>query len=202
VIEAAGKRQLVLSGSKCVASYDPDTGKQHWIVDGPTEQFVASLVYTDGVLFLTAGFPEYHNMGIRPDGAGNVTRTHVLWHEKKVPARKAAYVPSPVAWGHNFFLVSDLGYAHAFEARTGKRLWSRQLGQHHSAAPVAADGRLYFPADDGITYVVKAGPTFELVGRNELGEECYSSPAVSRGQVFLRTLHHLWCIGPAAGARP
>jgi outer membrane protein assembly factor BamB len=200
VVEAAGRPQLVLSGSKCVASYDPETGKQLWIIDGPTEQYVASLVYTDGVLFLTAGYPEYHNMGIRPDGMGNVTRTHVLWHEKTT-ARKAAYVPSPVAHGHYFFLVSDLGTASCFEARTGKRLWMEQLGRHHSASPVVAEDRLYFVDDDGMTHVVKAGPTFEVLGRNPLGEDCRASPAVSRGQIFLRTLHHLVCIGRPAPAR-
>jgi outer membrane protein assembly factor BamB len=199
LIDVAGQKQLVLSGSKCVAAYDPDIGRQLWLIDGPTEQFVASLVYTDGVLFLTAGFPEYHNMGIRPDGSGNVTHTHVLWHEKKVPARKAAYVPSPIAHGHHFFLVSDGGYAHCFEAKTGKRLWMQQLGSHHSASPVSAGGHLYFTADDGTTYVLKAGPIFELVSRNEIGEECYASPAVSRGQIFLRTLHHLCCIGKGGG---
>ncbi len=191
LIEAAGRKQLVLSGSKCVASYDPDTGKQIWIIDGPTEQFVASLVFRDGVLFLTAGFPEYHVMGIRPDGQGNVTKTHVLWHHTK----GAAYVPSPVAGDHYFFLTSDKGLASCFATRTGKRLWMEHLGKHHSASPVAADGYLYFPDDEGVTWVLKAGPRFEVVAKNALGEECYASPAVSRGQIFIRTLHHLYCIG-------
>jgi outer membrane protein assembly factor BamB len=192
---AAGKQQLVLSGSKCVTSYDPDTGKPHWIIDGPTEQYVASLVYADDVFFLTAGFPEYHNMGIRPDGNGNVTRTHVLWHEKNTPARKASYVPSPIAYDKYFYVVSDLGFVGCFEARTGNRLWMEQLGRHHSASPVLADGHLYFSDDDGITYVLKAGRDFQVVARNTLGEECYASPAISRGQIFLRTLGHLYCIG-------
>jgi outer membrane protein assembly factor BamB len=197
LVNAAGKPQLVLSGSKCVASYDPDTGKQYWIIDGPTEQYVASLVHTDGVLFLTAGFPEYHNMGIRPDGVGNVTRTHVLWHEKKTTARKAAYVPSPIAHGHHFYVMSDLGYLSCFEARTGKRLWMEKLGRHHSASPAAAEGRLYCVDDDGITHIVKAGPTFEVLSRNALGDACYASPAIARGQIFIRTLHDLYCIGDA-----
>ena len=198
IVDAAGKQQLVLSGSKCVASYDPNTGKQHWIINGPTEQYVASLVYTDGVLFLTAGFPEYHNMGILPDGMGNVTQTHVLWHEKKTIARKASYVPSPIAHEHHFFLISDQGYASCFEARTGKRVWMEQLGKHHSASPVSAEGRLYFVDDDGITYVLKAGPTFEVLSRNTLGEGCRASPAIAHGQVFVRTLSHLYCIGDSA----
>jgi outer membrane protein assembly factor BamB len=194
IIDAAGKKQLVLSGSKCVASYDPDTGKQHWIIDGPTEQFVASLVYQDGILFLTAGFPEFHVLAIRPDGKGNVTRTHVLWHHTK----GAAYVPSPIAHGHFFFLVSDKGIASCFETKTGKRPWMEHLGKHHSASPVAAGDFLYFPDDTGTTWVLKAGPRFEVVSKNALNEECYASPAVSRGQIFIRTLHHLYCIGPAA----
>jgi outer membrane protein assembly factor BamB len=192
VIDAAGRKELVLSGSKCVAGYDPDTGRRLWRLDGPTEQFVASLVCAGGVLFLTAGYPEYHNMGIRPGAA----RADVLWHEKRVSPRKAAYVPSPVASGPYFFLVSDVGYAQCFDGRTGRRLWMHALGAHHSASAVAAEGRLYFVADDGATYVLKAGPTFELLSRNEIGEECRASPAVAHGQIFLRSLHHLWCLGP------
>src|SRR5262249_39195576 len=153
----------------------------------PTEQFVASLVYQDDVLFLTAGFPTYHLMGIRPDGAGNVTQTHVLWHDSKCGQRGASYVPSPIAHGHYFFVVSDVGYATCLETRTGNKRWTARLGTHHSASPVSVGEYLYFTADDGITYVLKAGPTFEVVSKNELGEECYASPAVSRGQLFIRT---------------
>jgi outer membrane protein assembly factor BamB len=191
IIDAAGKKQLVLSGSKCVASYDPDTGKQHWIIDGPTEQFVASPVFLDGILFITAGFPEHHVLGIRPDGQGNVTKTKILWRHQK----GASYVPSPLARDKYFFVVSDGGIASCFEARSGKRLWMKRLGRRHSASPVAAGPYLYFPDDDGITWVVKAGGTFELVSKNVLGEGCYASPAISRGQIFVRTVGHLYCIG-------
>lgn len=198
-VEAAGKQQLVLSGNKCVASYDPDTGKQLWIIDGPTEQYVASLVYQDDTLFLTAGFPTYHLMGIRPDGVGNVTKTHVRWHDDKCGQRGGSYVPSPIAHDHCFFVVSDLGYATCLDTLTGKKHWMQRLGTHHSASPVRVGDRLYFPADDGTTYVLRAGPKFELVSKNDLGEECYASPAVSRRQVFLRALDHLYCIGAATG---
>ena len=195
LVEAGGKKQLVMSGSLCVAGYDPDTGRQLWIIDGPTEQYVSSLVFLDNVLFLTAGFPTYHYMGIRPDGEGNVTTSHVLWHHSKVPPREGSYVPSPIARGKWFFVVSDQGWCNCFEAKTGERKWLRQFGKHHSASPVAANGLLYFPADDGETWVLKASDTFEVVARNPLGEECYASPAVARGQIFLRGDKHLVCIG-------
>lgn len=194
LVDAGGKTQLVLSGSKCVASYDPSNGKQHWLIDGPTEQYVASLVYGEGLLFLTTGFPEYHNMAIRPDGTGNVTNSHIEWHEKKVPARKASYVPSPIAADRFFYVVSDVGYLNCFDAKTGERLYMEPLGRHHSASPVRVGNLLYFPDDDGITHVLKVGSTFEVVARNALGDECYASPALSAGQIFLRTQRYLWCI--------
>ncbi len=193
IFEAAGKTQMVLSGSKCVASYDPATGKQIWLIDGPTEQFVASMVYGEGMFFITGGFPQHHVLGIKPDGEGNVTKTHILWRDggKNV----ASYVPSPIAWGSWFFLVTDFGMASCFEAKTGKRLWNEPLAKKHSASPVGANGFLYFPADNGVTYVLKAGATFEVVAKNELGEEVYASPAISRGRLYLRGLHNLYCIG-------
>jgi outer membrane protein assembly factor BamB len=191
LIDAAGKKQLVLSGSKCVASYNPDTGEQIWIVDGPTEQFVASLVFTNDVLFLTYGFPKLGVMGIKPDGKGNVTRTHVLYNIEN----GGGYVPSPVAQGDYCFVVRDGGVAACYEAKSGERQWNQRLGKHHSASPVSAEGRLYFLDDDGRTWVLKAGPKFEVLAKNDLNEECYASPAISQGQLFIRGLHNLYCVG-------
>jgi outer membrane protein assembly factor BamB len=193
IFEAAGRPQMVLSGSKCVASYDPDSGKQIWIIDGPTEQFVASMVYTEGVFFITGGFPQWHVLGIQPDGQGNVTSSHILWRDKGEDI--CSYVPSPVAWGPHFFIASDRGNVTCFEAKTGKRLWKEKLSRHISSSAVAAGGYLYFPDEDGITHVLKAGATFDLVAKNELGEPCYSSPALSRGRIYLRTSKSLFCIG-------
>jgi outer membrane protein assembly factor BamB len=195
IVDAAGKKQMVMSGSKCVASYDPESGKPWWTIDGPTEQFVSSLVYLDDTLFLTAGFPTYHYMGIRPDGEGNVTDTHVAWHHKVKNAREGAYVPSPIAYGHWCFAVSDDGVLNCFDVRSGEWKWRQKLGKHHSASPVLADGRLYFTADNGDTSVVKASDRFEVVSVNPLGEESYASPAISRGQIFIRGNNHLFCIG-------
>jgi len=194
VAEAAGKAQMVLSGSKCVASYDPNTGKPIWIVDGPTEQFVASMVFTDGLFCITGGYPSLHILGIRPDGAGNVTNSHVAWHVRKNPS----YVPSPIAAGKWFFVVSDAGTLSCIEARTGEYVWQQPIARHVSPSPVSAAGNLYFLDDDGTTTLVKAGPAFELVAKNALGEPCRASPAVSRGQIFIRTASHLYCIGAAA----
>jgi outer membrane protein assembly factor BamB len=188
-----GRTQMVLAGSKCVASYDPNDGVLHWIIDGPTEQYVASLVYNGDLLFLTAGFPEFHIMGIRPDGRGNVTKTHVAWHTTK----GCSYVPSPIlAGGGKYFLVvSDTGIASCFDAASGKRHWMERIGTHYSASAVEAEGLVHFLDDNGTTKIVRPGEKFEVVAENPLGEECYASPAIGGGRVYLRGEKHLYCIG-------
>jgi len=185
-----GRNQMVLSGTMCLASYDPDTGKQHWLIDGPTEQFVASIVYNGELLFMTCGFPDRFIQAIRPDGRGNVTDTHVLWQKD----RDCSYVPSPIALGPYFLVVADNGVATCFEAKTGKSCWRERLGPHYSASLVSANGLVYFLSDKGVMTVIKPGAELEIVARNELGENTYASPAISDSQIFLRGAKHLYCI--------
>jgi outer membrane protein assembly factor BamB len=191
--------QLVLSGNNMVTGYNADTGELLWVNQGPTEQYVASLVYHDDVLCLTTGFPEYHLMGLSPHGRGDITNTkYVVWHiphDKKLNGKNAAYVTSPIAAHGLFFICSDVGMLSCVEAKTRNRLYMHQLGKHHYCSPVLVDDHMLFFDDDGTCWVVKPGRTFELVRKNELGEKSYSSPAVSHEALFVRTEGHLWCIG-------
>ncbi|HPM79424.1 MAG TPA: PQQ-binding-like beta-propeller repeat protein [Candidatus Anammoximicrobium sp.] len=189
--EMDGRTQMILSGSLCVVSMDPRDGSQHWIIDGPTEQFVASLVYNGQLLFLTAGFPEHHILAIKPDGRGNVTHTHVAWRTTK----GCSYVPSPIVSGEYFLVAADNGICSCFVAATGERLWMERLSSHYSASLIEANGLVYFQADDGEMKIVRPGRQLEVVAANPLGEYCYASPAVSQGQIFLRGEKHLYCIG-------
>ena len=189
--EINGRTQMILSGSLCIASYDPRNGKRHWIVDGPTEQFVASMVYDGKYVFATGGYPERHTLAIRPGGKGNVTDTHIAWRT----TRGAAYVPSPIISGRYLLMVADSGIASCFEARSGKRHWMERLPGGHSPSPVSADGLVYFVSDQGVTTVIRPSETFAVIAKNELGEPVSTSPAISQGQIFLRTHQHLYCIG-------
>jgi outer membrane protein assembly factor BamB len=189
--EIDGITQMILSGSLCIASYDPRNGKRHWIVDGPTEQFVASMVYDGKYVFATGGYPERHTLAIRPGGKGNVTDTHIAWRT----TRGAAYVPSPIISGRYLLMVADSGIASCFEARTGKRHWMERLPGGHSPSAVSADGLVYFVSDRGVTTIIRPSETFAVIAKNELGEPVSASPAISQGQIFLRTHQHLYCIG-------
>jgi len=191
--EIDGRTQLILSGSESVASYDPENGTQHWVIDGPTEQFVASLVYNEdlNLLFMTCGFPQKHMFAIRPDGSGNVTKTHVVWRD----TAGASYVPSPIAIGDYFLVVADNGVASCFVAETGERHWRERLPGGHSASIIAANGLAYFISDEGIVSVLKPGPEFKVIAQSEVGENVYASPAVYGEQFFIRGEEHLFCIG-------
>jgi outer membrane protein assembly factor BamB len=190
--EVDGRAQMILSGDKCVASYDPNDGSRHWVIDGPTEQFVASIVYNPraDLLFMTGGFPEHHILAIKPNGRGDITKTHIAWRTNK----GVAYVPSPISEADYFLVVSDSGVAHCFEATTGKLLWQERMGEQH-ASLVSANGLVYFLNDDGVMNVVKPGPEFQRVSQNAIGEKCFASPALSQGQMFIRGEKTLFCIG-------
>ena len=190
--DIGGRTQMVLSGSKCIVSYDPRDGSEHWSIRGPTEQFVASLVYNGTLLFMTAGFPEHHILAIRPDGEGDVTDTHVVWRT----TRACSYVPSPIAVGEYFLVAADNGIASCYRANAGKLLWVERLGRQYSASLVSAAGRVYFLDDDGVMKVVRPDEKLAVVATNPLGEPCRASPAISRGRIYLRGQEHLFCIGP------
>ncbi|HET6406668.1 MAG TPA: PQQ-binding-like beta-propeller repeat protein [Chthoniobacteraceae bacterium] len=190
-----GKDQMVLSGSKCIAAYDPASGKEMWMFDGPTDQFVASPVYheKENLFFFTGGFPDHHLVAIRPGGSGNITNSdRIAWRS----TRGVAYVPSPIAVGDWFFITDDRGFAHCFDAKNGEEKWEQRFGRQH-ASLVSADGLVYFLNDLGVCHVVRASSKFELISKNELGEPTYASPALSNGEIFIRSEKHIFCIRAA-----
>jgi outer membrane protein assembly factor BamB len=191
----AGRDQLVVPGNKAVTSYDPQNGRMLWFAKGPSEDFVATPAYNEkaNLVLGCSSWPKRILVALRPDGEGDVTASHVAWST----AEGAPYVPSPVSVGDWFFTAGfATKEAFCYEAATGKILWHEKMGLHH-ASPVTAEGRVYFLNDDGVMHIVKAGPAFELVARNELGEKTYASPTVSGGQLFLRGFKNLYCIGEA-----
>jgi len=190
--EMAGRTQLIQCGDRCVTSFDPDTGEQLWTVDGPSEEFVATPVYSEkaGLVFISSSWPKRVLLAIRPDGRGNVTQTHIAWQDTK----GAPYVPSMIVAGDFLLSVNSGGTAFCYEAATGEVLWQEKLERHH-ASPVLVGGLVFFINDNGQVNVIKPGSQFECVATYELGESCYASPAISDGRIYLRGFKHLFCIG-------
>ncbi len=189
--EIDGRTQMVFSGSKHIISLNPDTGDVHWVVEGPTEQFVASMVYDGKLFYMCAGYPTYHVMGIDPRGKGDITESHVRWHSKEV----RCYVPSPVVIGDYLIVADDRGTANCYDTKDGTRLWLDRLGNHFSASLLHANGLAYLIADNGVTKIVKPGSTLEVIAENPLNENVYASPALANDRLFIRGEKHLFCIG-------
>ncbi|HOY57228.1 MAG TPA: PQQ-like beta-propeller repeat protein [Verrucomicrobiota bacterium] len=189
--ELAGRMQMIECGDRCVTGFDPDTGESLWTVDGPSEEFVATPVYSAraGLVFISSSWPRQVLLAIRPDGRGDVTQTHVAWRDTK----GAPYVPSMIVAGDCLLSVNNAGVAFCYEAASGTVLWQERLGRTH-ASPVLAGGLVYFINDDGQVNVIKPGPQFERVAQYELAENCYASPAISDGQVFLRDFKRILCL--------
>ena len=190
--EMAGRTQMIQCGDRCVTSFDPDTGEQLWTVDGPSQEFVATPVYSEkaGLVYISSSWPKTVLLAIRPDGRGNVTDTHIAWSDRK----GAPYVPSMIVADEFLLSVNRGGTAFCYEASTGKVLWQQKLGRHH-ASPILMDGNIFLINDDGQINVIKPGKMFECIATYELGESCYASPAISEGRVYLRGFKHLFCIG-------
>jgi outer membrane protein assembly factor BamB len=145
---------------------------------------------TAGLIFVSSSWPKRKLLAIRPDGKGNVTETHVAWSDTK----GAPYTPSMIVAGDFLITAHRGGNVFCYQAATGEVLWKEKLGRHH-ASPVLIDGLVFLTNDDGQVNVVRPGKTFERVATYEMGEQCYASPAISDGQVFIRGFEHLFCFG-------
>jgi outer membrane protein assembly factor BamB len=188
----AGHTQLIQCGDRCVAGFNPETGERLWKVDGPSQEFVATPVYSEiaGLVFISSSWPKQVLLAIRPDGRGDVTKTHVAWSDRK----GAPYVPSMLVVGDLLLSINRSGTVFCYEAATGKVYWQEKLGRHH-ASPLLVGGLVFFINDNGQINVIKPGKEFESVATYELGESCYASPAISDGHVFVRGFQHLFCFG-------
>ncbi len=189
VVKRPGRTEIITIGTYHVRAYDAADGKELWQVDGTHQQCIPSPV-SDGSLVI-AGSGE-NTTAIRLDGArGDVSRSHVLWRNKKA----AAFLPSPLLYDGLVYVPADRGFVSCLDAQTGKQVWKERVGEHFYASPVGAAGRIYFALKEGSVKVVRAGRDFELLADNEMGEALVASPAVSGGQIFLRGEKHLFCIG-------
>jgi outer membrane protein assembly factor BamB len=190
-IHAGDRDQIVSVGAFNAVAYDPVKGKELWRVGYPDGfSNVPRPVYGHGLVFITTGFQQPSILAVRPDGSGDVTKTHVAWKL----SRGAPLTPSPLVAGDELYVVTDNGIASCLDAATGAVRWQQRLGNSFSASPVFADGRIYFLDEDGRTTVVKAGPVFEPLAANVLDGATLASMGVASRAFFIRTATHLYRI--------
>jgi hypothetical protein len=190
VIPRGEGRQVVSPGGNHAVSYDLETGEELWSVDYDGFSGVPRPVFAHGLVYITTGFYNPVLMAIRPDGRGNVTKTHVAWQW----SRGVPLTPSPLVVGGEIYMVSDNGIATCLDAKTGQELWRERLGGGFSASPVLAGGRVYFLNESGEATVIRAGREFERLAVNLLDGRTLASPALAGRAIYLRVDSELYRI--------
>jgi outer membrane protein assembly factor BamB len=187
--------QIVSIGAFRAAAYEPATGKEIWRVSyGDGFSNVPRPVFGHGLVFIATGFQQPMLLAVRPDGSGDVTRTHVAWRL----GRGAPLTPSPLLVGNELYLVTDAGIATCVDAETGTIRWQQRLNGSFSASPVFADGRIYFQSEEGVTTIVAPGTEFRVLATNTLDGATLASMAVADGALFFRTNSHVYRIRDVA----
>lgn len=195
LVNAKGENELIVSIQNNVVSFNPNTGAELWRADGVHRYVCPSVVSHDDVVFAIGGGST--SLAVRCGGRGEVTSTHGLWRMSK-----GSNVGSPVYHdGHLFWASDGGGFVCCQNASTGETVYQERLGQRAGriwSSPVLADGKLYIVSQHDGTFVVAAKPNFELLAHNIFQDDnsrANASPAVSNGQLLIRTDRFLYCLG-------
>jgi len=191
IVESGKQPALIAAALEDVVAYDPRTGKELWRTEGLENNSVHTPVFGHGMVYVTSGYPKKKTMAIRLDPAKGQER--VAWKYDK----GTGYIPSPILYGDYLYIMTGAGLLTCLDAVTGEPKYDGkrfpQPGQF-TGAPVAFDGKLLITSNDGDTYVVKAGPEFEVLATNSLGEPVYASLALAGDSVFIRSASSLFRI--------
>jgi len=174
VAHVGGRDQLLISGNDAVSSYDPGTGDQLWQTECIAEATCGTIVVSGDRIFASGGYPESETICLSADGER-------LWSNQQ-----KTYEPSMLVVGEKLLTVNDRGVAICWAAESGDQLWKQRLAGNFSASPVLVGDTVFVPNLEGDTFVFRAGDQYQAVARNRLGDDCYASPAVSAGEIFLR----------------
>lgn len=186
---------IIVSSEHRVYAYDPDDGAEVWSCAGNLYEVTPTPVVGHGMLFCCSG-REGPTLAIRPDGSGDVSKTHVAWRSLK----GSPFIPSPLLYGDYLYMVNDMiSVATCYQAKTGKLMWQERLGkpikQGFSASPIGVGSKVFITNDEGETFVLAAGPEFKLLHVNKMNAPILASPALLYGKWYIRTDRDLYCIG-------
>lgn len=194
ILEVAGKPpQLIAScNAMGVTSLDPASGMLNWESGKLPQRTVCSPIFADGLIIQSCGQGGRGVLlvGIDPFAGSDANRL-VYQSKKTLP-----YVPTPIAYEGHLYLWNDNGIVVCVDSQTHKPVWTERVDGNYSASPVCVNGNLYGVSEDGEVVVVRAAPTFELLGRSSLGDRNHATPAVAGGSLYFRTFQKVIRLDP------
>jgi outer membrane protein assembly factor BamB len=192
------RAQVIANGFKHVGGYDLLTGKELWKLGGAGDIPVPTPVVAHNLIFVTSAHgrlsPVY---AIRADASGDITLEAGASTNRFIPwsvSRGGNYMQTPIVVGDYLYTCRDNGVVTCYTAKTGEKQFSERLGSGSTgftASPVSADGKIYYPSEEGDVYVLRATPQFQVVSTNALNESCMATPAISEGALYFRTRGHV-----------
>lgn len=203
IVQAKDHTEIATNAPKAIRGYDAASGKELWTLAPNSEITCTTPVTAHGLIFVTAGYPPVQpiyaiKVGSRGDLTlkdGKESSDAIAWSKQ----RGGVYVPSPIVYGDYLYTVNNNGVMSAYEAKTGTRVYQQRVGEGGSfvASPIAAAGKLYITSEDGDVYVVRAGPQYDLLAKNTIGEPALSTPALAGDLLIVRTAKHLYAFAEA-----
>jgi outer membrane protein assembly factor BamB len=200
IVTGKDRVEIATNGSKAIRGYDADTGKELWTLGPNSEVACTTPISAQGLIYVTAGYPPVQPIyAIKVGSSGDLTLKDgkessdaIAWSKK----RGGVYLPSPLVYGEQLYTVNNNGVMTVYNAKTGDRVYQQRVGEGGSftASPVAAAGKLYVSTEDGDVYVVKAGPQYELLAKNTIGEPILATPALAGDLLIVRGAKHLFAI--------
>lgn len=187
------RTQIIANGYPYIASYDLETGKELWRLRGGGDIPIPTPFVADGLIVITnAHGGKTPLFAVRPSAEGDISLTDGSTSNDSVAwsaPNGGAYISTPVMYGGYLYVANYNGVLRCYDFKTGEKMYEERLGPDAvcSASLVAADGKIYCPTEDGIVHVIKSGPKLEVIAKNDLGEPCLATPAISEGVLYFRT---------------
>jgi outer membrane protein assembly factor BamB len=199
IVEGKSRVELVTNATRAVRAYDPITGKELWQLKGNPEVTATTPISAHDLIYICNSYrPNQPLYAIKPGASGDITlkegqdtNDFVAWSKQ----RGGSYMPTPLVYGDYLYVNANQGVLTVYEAKTGTRVYQQRIadkGGSYSASPVANAGKIYLSSEDGEVIVVKAGPKYELISINPVGEVIMATPAISDGVIFVRGQSHLF----------
>jgi outer membrane protein assembly factor BamB len=196
VWENDSRTEIVTAGQHKVRSYGLD-GALLWELEGMFTSTIPTPVARRALVYVSSGYPGSPLRpvyAIRPGASGDISlksgetaNKFVAWHYPTL----GSYNTSPLVYGDHFYTLLDRGLLLCHDARTGREVYGRRRiatdASGFTASPWAYNGKVFALSEDGDTFVIEAGPSFKLLGKNSLNEMTLASPAIARGSLFIRT---------------
>ena len=188
VAEIGNQHQIITCADPWVIAYDPN-GAELWRAKCLGGEIAPSPIYAAGRIFAIEPYATL--IAIKPDGRGDVTKTHIEWSiEENTPDTCC-----PVSNEKFIFLLTSDGMLTCYKTADGTKVWEKDLIMNFLASPSLVGNHLYLLSEKGVMIIAETGTEYKEVAKCELGEECFASPAFMDGRIYIRGMENLYCIG-------